>query len=72
VAIGLATYGHRSAASRIADLTVANALKVGISEHYDSQSGAPLGVKGLGMSATVITMMLDGLTNRYRLRVSAQ
>jgi putative isomerase len=72
VAIGLATYGHRSAASRIADLTVANALKVGISEHYDSQSGAPLGVKGLGMSATVITMMLDGLTSRYRLRVSAQ
>jgi hypothetical protein len=48
---------------------VSNALKVGISERYDSNSGAPLGVKGLGMSATIITMMLDGLTSRYDLNV---
>jgi glycogen debranching enzyme len=68
VASGLTAYGHRAAAARIADLSVANALKVGISERYDSQSGAPLGVKGLGMSATVITMMLDGLTSRYELQ----
>jgi glycogen debranching enzyme len=67
VATGLAAYGHRAQAARIADHSVANALKVGISERYDSQSGAALGVKGLGMSATVITMMLDGLTSRYEL-----
>jgi putative isomerase len=69
VAKGLANYGHRTQAARIANLTVANALKVGISERYDSESGAPLGVKGLGMSATIITMMLDELTNRYEARV---
>jgi putative isomerase len=67
VARGLASYGHQDAAARIADTLVSNALKVGISERYDSLSGAPLGVKGLGMSAIVITMMLDGLTSRYEL-----
>jgi len=69
IATGLAAYGYRAEAARIADLSVANALKVGISERYDSQSGLPLGVKGLGMSATVITMTLDGLTKRYELHI---
>jgi glycogen debranching enzyme len=69
VAKGLAAYGHRAQGARIADLTVSNALKVGISERYDSKSGAPLGVRGLGMSATIISMMLDGLTSHYELRV---
>ena len=68
VAKGLASYGYLDAAARIADALVANALKVGISERYDSLSGAPLGVKGLGMSSIVITMMLDGLTRSYELR----
>ena len=68
VAKGLAQYGHRAEAALIVDSAVANALKVGISERYDSKSGAPLGVKGLGMSATIITMMLDGLSSRYDLR----
>jgi glycogen debranching enzyme len=68
VSKGLAAYGLHAPAARIADLTVGNALKVGISERYDSKSGAALGVNGLGMSATVITMMLDGLTSRYQLR----
>lgn len=68
VTAGLAAYGHRAQAAHIADLTVANALRAGISERYDSQSGAALGVKGLGMSATVLTMMLDGLTSRYELQ----
>jgi glycogen debranching enzyme len=72
VSAGLAAYGLRAAAARIADATVANALKVGISERYDSLSGAPLGVKGLGMSATTITMMLDRLTSRYELRSVSQ
>jgi len=69
VATGLAGYEQRTASARIADLTVANALRNGISEHYDSLTGAPLGVRGLGMSATALTMLLDGLTSRYSLRV---
>jgi len=60
VAKGLAAYGLHAQAARIANLTVANALKAGISERYDSNTGAALGVKGLGMSATVITMMPTG------------
>jgi len=67
VASGLAAYGHRAEAARIADCTVDNALKAGISERYDSASGAALGVKGLGMSASIVTMMLDGLTSRRQL-----
>jgi glycogen debranching enzyme len=69
VACGLAAYGHKAAAARIADATLVNAMKVGISERYDSLSGAPLGVAGLGMSATTLTMLLDGLTSsRYTMR----
>ncbi len=68
VAGGLAIYGHHDAAARIADATLTNALKAGISERYDSLNGAPLGVAGLGMSATMLTMVLDGLTsNRYKI-----
>jgi len=63
VASGLATYGYHDAAAAIANATFANALKVGISERYDSLSGAPLGVTGLGMSASTLTMALDGLTS---------
>ena len=67
IATGLMSCGLSSPANRIADLSVANAIKVGISERYDSLSGAPLGVSGLGMSATVVTMMIDGLTGKYQL-----
>ena len=70
VATGLAACGHGDVAAQIADATVANALTAGISERYDSLSGTPLGVAGLGMSATILTMLLDGLTSdRYKLRV---
>jgi glycogen debranching enzyme len=73
VASGLAGYGHHDAAARIADASVSNALKVGISERYDSLSGAPLGVSGLGMSATTLTMVLDGLTSpRYAMGVKPE
>jgi len=69
VASGLALYGHRAAAARVADATVTNALKVGISERYNSATGAPLGVPGLGMSSTALTMVLDGLTSaKYTMR----
>jgi glycogen debranching enzyme len=73
VASGFAAYGHHDAAERIADASVANALKVGISERYDSVSGAALGVEGLGMSASTLTMMLDGLTSgAYSMRVRSR
>jgi putative isomerase len=65
IATGLAHYGHRDLAAQIADKTVANAMKHGISEHYDSVTGKPLGVPHLGMSCTIATMMLDGLCREH-------
>jgi putative isomerase len=67
-AFGFALNGHPNIAADIADKTVANALKNGINEHYDSISGMPLGVPYNGMTCTIVTMMLDGLTNRYKLK----
>ena len=69
IASGLADYGHTELAAVIADKTVENAIKNGISEHYDSVSGKPLGVPDYCMSATIATMMLDGLTEKYKLSV---
>jgi hypothetical protein len=51
--------------------TIAIAIKNGISEHYDSVSGRPLGVRDYCMSSTVVTMMLDGLTCKYELKLRA-
>lgn len=65
IATGLARYGHRKLAAEIADKTVANAMKNGISEHYDAVSGKPLGVTFLGMSCSIATMIFDGLCERY-------
>ena len=67
IASGLAAYGHTDLAAVIADKTVENAIKNGISEHYDSVTGKPLGIKDYCMSSTIATMMLDGLTNKYKL-----
>jgi len=69
VASGLASYGHKDLAGLIADKTVANAIKHGVSEHYDSVTGKPLGVNYLGMSCTIITMMLDNLTQKHKLEL---
>jgi len=71
VAAGFASHGHRRVAAEIADKTVANALRNGISEHYDSITGKPLGVPYLGMSCTIITLMLDGLSSQYKLKFKA-
>lgn len=46
-----------------------NVIFNGINEHYDSVSGKPLGVKDYCMSCTLVTMMLDGLTQEYKLRL---
>jgi putative isomerase len=69
IATGLARYGHKDLAADIADKTIANALKNGVSEHYDAVNGKPLGVTFLGMSCTIATLMLDGLSRKYSIRV---
>ena len=67
IASGLAAYGYHELAAGIADKSVANAIRNGIYEHYDSVSGKGLGVPDYCMSCTLATMMLDGLTRRHRL-----
>lgn len=69
IASGLAAYGHTGLAAKIADANVENAIKNGLSEHYDSISGQPLGIKDYCMAATIATMMLDGLTSKYKLEL---
>ncbi len=69
IATGLATYGHRELAARIADKTVANALRNGLSEHYDSVSGKALGVPDYSMASTILMMMLDGLTKEHAVKL---
>ncbi len=69
IAGGLAAYGHHDLAANIADKTIANAMKNGISEHYDSVSGKPLGIRDYCMSSTLVTMMLDGLTQEHKLKL---
>ena len=69
IASGLAAYGHKDLAAAIADKTIANAMKNGISEHYDSVSGKALGVPDYCMSCVLVTMMLDGLTKKHRLKL---
>ena len=69
IASGLAAYGHKDLAADIADKTIANAIKNGISEHYDSVSGKGLGVPDYCMSCTLVTMMLDGLAQKHTLKL---
>ncbi len=70
-ALGLARYGEDELAALICDKTIANAMKNGISEHYDSVTGETLGVEYLGMTCTLVTMMLDGLAKKHQLAVAA-
>jgi glycogen debranching enzyme len=69
IASGLAAYAHTDLAATIADKTVGNAIRNGISEHYDSVSGKALGVRDYCMSSTLVTMMLDGLTRKHQLKL---
>jgi putative isomerase len=66
VVAGLVGYGYRELAAHIADMTIENAIRVGISEHYDSVTGAASGVRGLGMSAVMLTMALDGFVSKHQ------
>jgi hypothetical protein len=67
---GLKHYGHQSIVGDLAGRLLDNALKVGVSEHYDSQSGSPLGVPYLGMSAILLTIALEGLSPRHLIHVA--
>lgn len=69
IASGLAAYGYKDLAADIADKTIANAIKNGISEHYDSVSGKGLGVPDYCMSSTLVTLMLDGLSKKYTMKL---
>ncbi len=70
VIAGLAKYGHRDLAANFSGRLLDDALKVGISEHYNSQTGAPLGVRNLGMSSVLLTLALEGLNPRHAIRVA--
>jgi putative isomerase len=72
IAAGLASYGFRDLAAYIADKMLEDAIRVGISEHYDSLTGEPHGVRGLGMSAAMLTMALDGVTKKLKLLQSTE
>jgi glycogen debranching enzyme len=68
---GMARYGYGNTMGPLADRVLANAMKMGVSEHYDTQSGAPLGVKFLGMSAVLLTIALEGLSPKYSIRIAS-
>lgn len=69
IASGLAAYDHKKLAAHIADKTIANAINNGISEHYDSISGRPLGVRDYCMCSTLVAMLLDRLTQKHELKL---
>lgn len=69
IASGLAAYGHADLAADIADKTIANAMKNGISEHYDSVTGEALGVPDYSMSSILVTLMLDGISRKHQLKL---
>ena len=70
IAKGIKSYGYDKLAAKIADATIANSIKNGVSEHHDSQTGKALGVDFLGMSCTVVTMMLEGISEKYKLSLT--
>lgn len=72
IADGLARAGFHELASEIATRTIRNAMRQGLSEHYDCDTGAALGVTFLGMTATVFTMALDGLAPEFQAKVNPQ
>lgn len=70
VASGFAAYGYHDISEMIADKTIENTIKNGINERYHCDTGAALGVKGLGMSCTVISMILEGFSKKYKIERS--
>ena len=70
IASGLAAYRHVDLAADICYKTIANVIQYGINEHYDSISGKGIGVKDYCMNCTLVTMMLDGITQKHILKWS--
>jgi len=69
IAAGFKAYGYDDLAAHIADATIANALKNGVNERHNALTGEGVGVKMLGMSCTIATMMLEGFSKKYRLQL---
>jgi glycogen debranching enzyme len=66
IAVGLAQAGERKLAARITDATILIAMiHDDANERYDCDTGEPLGVPHLGMSACILSMLLDGLSERF-------
>jgi hypothetical protein len=61
VSLGLNRYGHHDLALELTRRTKKLIETEGISEHYDGETGEPLGVPGLGMSAVVWSMIVHNL-----------
>jgi hypothetical protein len=61
VAHGLRQYGYDELALELTLRLRALIEERGINENYDSQTGDPLGVSGLGMSCTIWNMMVENL-----------
>lgn len=61
VAYGLRRYGLRELALELTARLRALVEARGISEHYDSRTGEPLGVPGLGMSTTVWSAIVENV-----------
>jgi hypothetical protein len=61
VAFGLRRYGHHDLALELTRRLRALVEARGIAEHYDSRTGDPLGVPGLGMSSTVWSAIVENV-----------
>ena len=72
VASGLAAYGYKELAAQICDKTIANTLTHGLNERYSSQTGEGVGAPQIGMTSTVVTMMLDGLCKKHKLQLAKE
>jgi hypothetical protein len=61
VAYGMRRYGHHVLARELTEKLRTLVETRGISEDYDSRTGEPLGVPGLGMSSTVWSAIVENL-----------
>lgn len=69
VAYGLNRYGYHDEARLLTDKMVELVIRYGVNERYNGVTGKPLGVKGLGMSSSVWSMIVEnyyGVTNDYK------
>lgn len=72
ICTGLARYGYCDFAASVCDRTVKNVLTYGFNECYHPDTGIALQLKNLGMSCTALTMLIDGLTSKYKLSLKTK